>query len=147
MGQRQVTKEPNWVDIINANFAEIFGGGTFTDTDWMTAGITFINGASKGDGSAKFRTVTHGKLGMTFLSIPVTVPALGAGATIDVVQLPTTAQIASAENDFGNYTRTGQNKMMIWGRSAGSKLFVNCIDPWTTNDKMVINGFFIFTVK
>ena len=147
MSQRQIEKKPNWVDDINTNFAEIFGGGSYSDTGWVTSGITFINGASKGDGTPKFRTVTRGKLGITFLSIPVTVPALGAGAVSNVVQLPATAQIANAESDFGGYSRTGQNKMMIWGRSANSQLFVNSIDAWTTNNPMGINGFFLFTVK
>ena len=98
MSQRQIEKKPNWVDDINTNFAEIFGGGSYSDTGWVTSGITFINGASKGDGTPKFRTVTRGKLGITFLSIPVTVPALGAGAVSNVVQLPATAQIANAES-------------------------------------------------
>ena len=147
MGQIQLTKESGWEKIINDNFTEIFGGGKYSDTGWVTAGITFINGASKGDGTPKFRTITQGKLGMTFLSIPVVVPALGAGAVSNVVQLPDTAQVPNAESDFGGYSRTGQNKMMIWGRSANSQLFVNCIDAWTTNNQMEINGFFIFTVK
>lgn len=147
MGQKQITKEPNWVNLINANFTEIFGGGTYSDTGWVTAGITFLNGASKGNGTPMFRTVTKGKLGITFLAIPVTVPALKAGAVSNVVQLPASAQIANAEADYGGYTRTGQNKMMIWGRSTNSQLFVNCIDAWTTSNQMGINGFFLFTVK
>lgn len=74
-------------------FTEIFGGGykapggVFSDTNWITNGITFINGSSE-NGKQRCRQIILPSFTITVVSFNIIVPSLKVGEVKKIMQFP-----------------------------------------------------------
>lgn len=126
-------------EAIDANFKAL----DITDTGWQAAGITYLNGCAALVGNnERYRVVQTGSFKLVYIDFAISIPALGYGAAVSAIQLPTS--VPKRQIALSTLTTAGTQKLASWDISESGVIAITSRDTtWTGKENLGIHAMFI----